>query len=362
MTMFKYALGVLGLVAMMALAAPAPAVAGDAWTIDVLNTDPPFDMDQKKLIPDTYTSIETSEITKKWHICFLLPHAKNAYWIAQLYGAVEEAKRTGIKLNILSAGGYKFLPKQIGQLEDCVTRGADAIILVTTSPTGLNEAIAAARDKGVVVIDHGNGVTSDRISGRVLVSYERVGITVGKYLADKHPKGSGKVKLLYLAGPPGATYIEFLKTGFYKGIEGSDIEVVKDLYGASNKAVQMKLVEDGLVTYPDLAYIAGGGPGIEGAVDIFAERGIDNIGLISTFVTPEVEKHVRAGEAMGVVTDLAVLQPRIAIDMTIKILEGKQTVLDTAPDSMMLDASNINTYDKSSTLAPEGWKPVWSVN
>ena len=342
-----------------------PASAGDSWTTEVLNTDPPFVLEEtgnRNFVPATWTSLDSSEISKKWHICVLLPHAKNAYWVAFLYGAVDEAKRSGIKMNILSAGGYQYVPKQIGQLEDCVTRGAHAIVLVTTSPTGLNEAIAAAREKGIVIIDAGNGVTSDQVSGRMQASYTVVGRTLGKYIADRHPAGSGKTEVLWMGGPPGASYVEFMTNGFRAAVKGSDVVIAKEMYAPSSKVEQMKLVEDGLVTYPDVKYIAGNANAVEGAVDIFEDKGVSDIGLLSGFLTPGVEQLVRDGKALGAVTDVPVAGVGVALDMAVRILEGKPLYLDAAPEAFMIDASNIDTYDQQSSLAPEGWKPIWNVD
>src|SRR5262249_11363495 len=154
-----------------------------------------------------------------------------------------------------------------------------------------------------------------------------------------------KVKLLYLAGPPGAAYIEALKKGFYEGLEGSDIEVVKDMYGPSNKAAQLKLVEDGLQTYPDIKYIVGGAPGVEAAIDVVRDQNRKDIKLIATFQTPSVWAGVEKGEVQAVVTDFAVMQARMTIDTALRILEKKPFMKDVAPDSLMIDASNVKTVD-----------------
>ena len=45
---------------------------------------------------------------------------KDAYWLAVNYGVAEEAKRLGVKMNLVEAGGYTNLNKQISQIEDCV--------------------------------------------------------------------------------------------------------------------------------------------------------------------------------------------------------------------------------------------------
>ena len=57
-----------------------------------------------------------------------------------------------------------------------------------------------------------------------------------------------------------------------EAIAGSDVELVKVIYGDTGKAAQMKLLEDALQTYPDLTIIGGVAPAIEGAMEIVKEK------------------------------------------------------------------------------------------
>lgn len=339
----------------------APALAS-AWTLDAVKTEPEFDLSQKTLVPYKYKSLKPSDVTQKWRVCMLLPHTDNPFMVSVLYGGISEAKRMGITLEAQSAGGYPNVARQISQIENCVTEGMNAIVLVATSQTGLNDAIAAAAARGVVIVDTINGVTSDKITARVVTSYGRIGETFGKYLADKHPKGSGKVKVLYMAGPAGASYVGFMEKGFRDAIKNSDVEVVKSLYAASSKAAQFPVVEDGLLAFPDVNYVAGNAPAIEAAHDILREKGKTDVKLIAGFVTPQVLSLVEQGKVEATVSASEVMQPAMAIDVAIRALEKKLQVRDVAPNSFIIDQANVKTFDKGSTVPPSGWQPVFSVN
>ena len=69
----------------------------------------------------TYSALEKAE--KPWNICVSFPHMKDAYWLGVDYGVADEAERLGVKLNLVEAGGYTELNRQISQIEDCVTGG-----------------------------------------------------------------------------------------------------------------------------------------------------------------------------------------------------------------------------------------------
>ena len=74
--------------------------------------------------PVTYEPLEKA--AEPHDICVSFPHMKDAYWLGVNYGVTEEAKRLGVKLNVVEAGGYTELAKQVSQIEDCVAGGADA--------------------------------------------------------------------------------------------------------------------------------------------------------------------------------------------------------------------------------------------
>ena len=54
------------------------------------------------------------------------------------YGMVKQAKKLGITLKVMEAGGYPNLDKQTWQLKNCREWGADAIILGTVDSQAYN--------------------------------------------------------------------------------------------------------------------------------------------------------------------------------------------------------------------------------
>ena len=150
--------------------------------------DPPFNMASPRKQVD-YVPLDKA--SKPWEICVSFPHMKDAYWLAVDYGVAEEAKRQGVKMQLVEAGGYTELQKQISQIEDCVAAGANAVIIGAISYDGLNNLVAEIRKKNIPVIDVINGMSSPELSAKSLVSFGEMGAKAGEYLAKLHPKGSG---------------------------------------------------------------------------------------------------------------------------------------------------------------------------
>ncbi|MDZ4736998.1 MAG: TMAO reductase system periplasmic protein TorT [Rhodospirillaceae bacterium] len=308
-----------------------------------------------------YEPLDVSQITQKWNICVVFPHVKDPYYLAYTYGAVSEAQRIGAKLQILAAGGYTELAKQISLVEDCVAGGADAVVITAVSTEGLNPVISETVNAGVPVIDLGTGVTTPDISGRVTSSYEAAGINLGEYLKARHPVGSGKVQVLWLPGPAGSGWVEDATRGFQETIVDSDVEVVKVMYGDTGKTVQMTLIEDGLLAYPEIEYIAGAAPAAEGAVQVLRQAGVEGIEVMAYYPTPATIAGLSDGTVSAVVSDNSAMQPRIAIDMAVRILEGIDGPKNIGPGFFTVDTENVVTWDSGTTLSPEGWEPVFEV-
>lgn len=300
--------------------------------------------------------------SQPWDICVSFPHMKDAYWLGVNYGITEEAKRVGVKANVVEAGGYTELNNQISQIEDCVSAGADAVIIGAISADGLNNIIGEVRKQDIPVIDVINGISSDQVSAKSLVSFGEMGTKAGEYLAELHPEGSDAVNVAWFPGPAGAGWVEAGNDGFQGAIEGSAIEIVDTKYGDTGKEAQSQLIEDTLEANPDLDYIVGTAVTAEAAVPILRARGLtDQIKVVAYYFTPGVAQGISRGQILAAPTDSTVIQGRIAVDQAVRILEGEDYQKHVGPELQVVTQENYADFDPASTLAPDGFRPVFSV-
>lgn len=298
--------------AALAALATAPSFAEDWYPYEAEEVTPAFSTDGTASAV-TYTPLEKAD--EAYDICVSFPHMKDAYWLGVDYGVTEEAKRLGVKMNLVEAGGYTELAKQVSQIEDCVAAGADAVIIGAISYDGLNNVIKETAAKGIPVIDVINGVSSPDISAKSLVSFYTMGFETGKYLAEKHPEGSDPAKVGWFPGPAGAGWVEAANSGFLEAVKGSAVEVLEPRYGDTGKEAQLKLVEDVLQSDPDVSYLAGTAVTAEAAQGLLRERGLtDEIGLLAFYMTPGVYTGIQRGMIAAAPADSMVIQGRIAMD------------------------------------------------
>ncbi len=354
---------VLKTAAAMALtvAIPATAFAEDSWfPYPAEEVTPAFSADGTTS-DVIYTALDSAE--KAWNICVSFPHMKDAYWLGVNYGVTDEATRLGVNLNLVEAGGYTELNRQISQIEDCVAGGADAVVVGAISFDGLNNVIGEVAAKGIPVIDVINGVSSADISAKSLVSFKVMGHETGAYLAAKHPAGSESVKVGWFPGPAGAGWVEAAHAGFMEAVEGSAVVVLEPRFGDTGKETQLKLVEDVLQANPDVRYLAGTAVTAEAAQGIIRERELQGkVDLLAFYMTPGVYTGIERGFILAAPADSMVIQGRVAIDQAVRILEGKDYVQHVGPKIFVVDPDNIGEVSRENILPPEGFSPVFSVS
>ncbi len=144
-----------------------------------------------------------------WKLCALYPSLKDSYWLSLNYGMQEAARRYGVDLKVLEAGGYSQLATQQAQIDQCKQWGAEAILLgsSTTSFPDLQKQVA-----NLPVIELVNAIDAPQVKSRVGVPWFQMGYQPGRYLVQwAHGK---PLNVLLMPGPDNAGGSKEMVEGF----------------------------------------------------------------------------------------------------------------------------------------------------
>jgi protein TorT len=347
---------VLTTLLLVLLTSAVTAAQPEVWKLETWST--PFDYSSDSRIIDYQP---TTPAHRAWHLCIAYPHLKDAYWLNVNYGMVQEARRLGVAFTLVEAGGYPNLERQRQQIEQCVSEGADALIVGPVSFRGLNQSIARIAET-MPVLATVNDIDDTGIAAKSGVSWTTMGQVAGEYLAKRHQAGTEPVTVAWFPGPQGAGWVDFIETGFMLGLKDSSVDVVVTKWGDTGKEIQRTLVQEVLESHPQVDYIVGNALMAEAAISTLRNRSLQNqIKVISTYFTPAVYRGIRRGRILAAPTDAPVMQGRISIDQAVRILEGRDVVKHAGPQIQMIDQNNWKNFDVSNSLAPPSFLPtfVW---
>ena len=327
-----------------------------------------------------YSPLKPIQVKGKHHICVSFPHLKDSYWVGVAYGIITEGRRLGQKITLFEAGGYTNLDAQLNQVDDCITNGGEALIIGPISSNGNAKQIEIIREKGIPVIVLVTGINT-AVDANSLQSFIDMGYTSCKWVLDQETNNSNTTNIVWFPGPPGAGWSIASNVGCLKALKGSKIKILETNWGDTGKSIQLQLVEETLQNLasgpePEFQYIVGTGTTIEAAVGALRSRKLQNkIKLVSTYYTPGIDLFIKRGLISMAPSDQMISQATIAIDQAVRLIEGIEMATGGRPEYntgritehiqqpiLIVTPKNYNKFDSSTTLAPKGWSPVFSVN
>lgn len=339
----------------------ASAKAAGSWypsPVDVWN--PPFNKLLKRQT-DNYVALDKAQ--RQWRICVSIPHLKDPYWAAVNFGLIDEAKRLGVALRIVEAGGYGHLDVQRRQITECMGSGAQSLIISAISATGLNDLVEKYAAEGKPVIDMINGISSEKITARTGVDFWDTGFKAAEYIRALTKGSSKDIQVAWFPGPAGAVWVSRGDKGFRDALKGSRIKIVASANGDTGKGTQSRLVKSALAAHPNLDFIVGTTVTANAAVELIRKKGLTGkIKVLSYYYGPGVHRGIRRGNIVAAPTDLQAVQARMSVDLAVRALEKKVLFKHVGPKVIVVDRKNIKSFDSSTSLPPRGFRPIFSIN
>lgn len=298
---------------------------------------------------------------KKYTIGVCFPMMGAPFWRNTAYGVFHQAEKLGLKLLFNDAGGYKFLEKQIKQVEDLIERKVDAIIICPISSKGTIEVLERAVSKGIIVVNTVSATYSDKIASAVLDDDYKIGQLQAEHIAKKlNGKGEG----VMLCGPTGADWNMNRYKGFKETIAKKypGIKVLSEKWCEPSIEVPQKIMEDLLQTFPDMqfCYTAADGMAMGAANAVRGARKLGQVIITTASFSPEGADYLKKGYISLDVGESSILLGAWAIDVAVKALNGeKYHKLVYCPNPPFtkenMDDPEFAKYIKYQ-WAPKGWR------
>lgn len=301
------------------------------------------------------------EADKSWKICIVIPHLKDPFWSAVNYALIDEAKRLDLRIRIKEAGGYGRLRVQRQQIVDCVNNGAQGLLVASVSRNGLNDLVKKYSRQGIPIIDMINGIDSQYISARV-TSLKSNNIKLLLDFLKQHSAGKGG-NVLWLPGPKGSAWSENANESFKALIKTSSLNLLDTLWGDTGREQQASLIKSAIKQYKKIDYIIGTAIAAEAALDIITQYDLlKNIKILAYSYGPGVHRGISREKILAATSDKQGTQARLAINVLVQALQGSLVYRHIAVKAEMVNEATFNSFQRSTSIAPKGFRPVFSVN
>ncbi len=334
----------------------APNAVAETWRLEAWERMLDYSSPSRRL---DHQPLDTA--ARPWRLCALYPHLKDSYWLSVNAGMIEQARRLGVALTVKEAGGYDHAEGQREQLKQCADGRADAIILGSVSADLHTPAIVEV-GRRIPVLAPVNRVRPEGVDAMAGVDWYRMGYLTGRFLAERHPKGSPMVRAALFPGPPVDGGSAGKMRGFTDALSDAAVEIAAVRYGDTGKLVQLSLIEDVLEEDPSIDYSVGAGGAAEAAVGALRARGLQGrIHVVADYFTHGVYRGIKRGHILAAPTDQPLLQGRISIDQAVRVLEGLPVPKHVGPEVILVTQDSVDGIDLGASLSPPEFKPTFGV-
>mgnify|MGYP004642908169 FL=1 len=290
---------------------------------------------------------------RAWKLCALYPSLKDSYWLSLNYGMQEAARRYGVDLKVLEAGGYSQLATQQAQIDQCKQWGAEAILLgsSTTSFPDLQKQVAS-----LPVIELVNAIDAPQVKSRVGVPWFQMGYQPGRYLVQwAHGK---PLNVLLMPGPDNAGGSKEMVEGFRAAIAGSPVRIVDIALGDNDIEIQRNLLQEMLERHPEIDVVAGTAIAAEAAMG--EGRNLKTpLTVVSCYLSHQVYLGLKRGRVIMAASDQMVWQGELAVEQAIRQLQGQSVSDNVSPPILVLTPKNADREHIRRSLSPGGFRPVY---
>jgi ABC-type sugar transport system substrate-binding protein len=298
-----------------------------------------------------------------------IPHFLDPYWVALVYGEIDEAQRWGATVDVVySSGGYDQLPKQVSQVEDLIQKKEDAILFSPDDYAGSAAVVAEATAAKIPVINVANFSKSAKVSAAVNNYDSDIGARMADFIGTKKPDA----KVVMLAGPAGADWSMGRVQGFKDEAKNKypNLQILAEKTTNVDRNDAQKATEDWIQAFPRIdAVMSVAAPLGEGASLAMKAAGKRPATLVVTStLNSSTLGMLKTGDVDYVQSEQPVMIGRIGVQLAFKVLNGEaltypqKGTLSSPPhiywiDSPSFTAANVGQATMANNAAPTGWSP-----
>lgn len=275
-------------------------------------------------------------------VYFCISHMTNAWSVTASDSMKAEAEAQGADLTVLVAD--QDINKQVSQIEQAVTNGAQVVIIEPVSAEGVMAAVKSAEAQGVNCVIYNQNISDPSVATCFVgVSNEDMGYMEMKNACEAI---GGKGNVALLLGPLGSEGQIGRSAGYTKALaEYPDVQVVFEEDAEWTTDAALKLVENWISTGTQIDAVVSQNDNMAlGAVKAFEDAGITGVPAYGVDAVEDALNAVKDGRLTASVDQATPTQSKLAIAAAIKLANGETVDAQYLAEPVYIDATNVDTY------------------
>lgn len=296
--------------------------------------------------------------TPQLTIGFSMPDLSESFWTSIAYGVDNQAKKLGVHVIKVSAGGDANVNQQISQIQDLIQRRVNAIIVGATDGAAVAPIVNRAVAGGVPVVGLSSIPATQKISSAVTADHYGMGKLQAECLAGALGD-RGAVGMM--AGPAGQSWADQRAKGFRDTVAAKypGVRIIAESRLADNRNAALTTMNDWIQRFPNMTgvYTATSDIGA-GVVDAIKAAGqTKQFKVSSSNLDPTAEQLLKSGDFVCVSIQQMVLQGQEAVIQAVRAARHEKTTPLIATPAILVTKQNLATLNMSTISAPAGYKP-----
>lgn len=260
-------------------------------------------------------------------------------------GAEAAAEEAGVELNIIDARNDPA--RQVDAVENFITQGVDAIIVIAIDVEGIVPALQAARDEGIAIIAVDARIASPPADVFIGVDNLGAGQQAGAYtLGYLQALGTDGAEV----GVVGAlnSFIQNLRRDGFTEVLGADptTEVVGVVDGQNVQETALTAAENLVTANPGMTTIyATGEPALIGAIAAVESQGAtDRVRIIGWDLSAQAVRGIDEGFVQAVIQQDPYQEGVVAVESAISLVNGEDVPAEILIPVTIVTAENIDDF------------------
>jgi TMAO reductase system protein TorT len=289
---------------------------------------------------------------------FSMPDLSESFWVSLAYGVEDEAKKAGVTVVKLNAGGDANVNQQISQLGDMKQRHVNAMIVGATSGAAIRPIVEQIIDSKIPVVGIASLPDTPKLTSAVTADH----YAMGKLQAECLGKAIGsRGDVGMMAGPAGQSWSDRRADGFRDTIKAQfpNIKIAAESRLADNRNAALTTTEDWVQRFTDLKGIYSATDDIgAGVVDALkAANKFGDIKVSTSNFSPTAQKMLASGEFVCTAIQQIVLQGRVALQQAVKAAKGEPVEAKIGTPALLVTKDNMSSINLGEVTAPAGYRP-----